>query len=114
MNKLILSILSLFALCFTSLGQIQISGGGTGTLTFTVLQDIGFKIGSGDAWGYIWGVRIPNSLSAADTYNSGASLLAGSGPGGVSLVGPGGFVIVGAVSPSVTHTTIAAEYGLLS
>jgi hypothetical protein len=86
MKKIILSsTVAVLALNFASFGQIQITGGGTNNVIISVLQDITFKINPGaEAWGYIWGVNIPNSLSTADGYASDATLISGSG--GVSLV----------------------------
>lgn len=84
MKKTIFSTVALLALNFAAFGQIQISGGGTNNLIISVLEDITFKINPGaEAWGYIWGVNIPNSLTSADGYSHDATLISGSG--GVSL-----------------------------
>ena len=91
MNKIVPTIFSLLTLCGVSLGQIQISGGGTGNLVFTVLQDISFQIDSDEAWGYIWGVKIDNSLTSGDGYQTRGTLVSGTGPGGVLLGGTSPF-----------------------
>ena len=116
MKKIVPVIFSLLALCGMSFGQIQISGGGTNKIVFTVLQDIAFKIDSGEAWGYIWGVKIDNTLTAADGYQSGATLLSGTGPGGALLGGtaPYGYNFAlsanGTVNPVITGTYIGTVY----
>ena len=99
MKKIIISsTFAVLALNFASFGQIQISGGGTNNVIISVLQDITFKVNPGaQAWGYIWGVNIPNSLSSADGFASDATLISGSG--GVSLVST--------ANASVTTTTLA-------
>lgn len=99
MKKIIISsTFAVLALNFASFGQIQISGGGTNNVIISVLQDITFKVNPGaQAWGYIWGVNIPNSLSSADAYGSDATLISGSG----------GVTLVSAANASVTTTTLA-------
>lgn len=84
MKKLISATVALLALNLASFGQIQISGGGgTNKVTISVLQDITFKVNTGaEAWGYIWGVKIPDIVSSADGVNGTPTLL--SGLGGVS------------------------------
>jgi len=88
MKKILPIICSLTLFSGVSFGQIQISGGGTNNIVFTVMRDIVFKIDSGEAWGYRWGVRVNNSLSSCDNKDAQASLLNGSGSmGAVSLGG---------------------------
>jgi len=96
------------AAVLASFGQIQLSGGGSGDVTISVLQDISFKINPGtEASGYIWGVKIPNSVSSADGYNIAAELLVpGSGIGGVTLGS--------SASASVVATTAPINYGTTS
>ena len=116
MKKIVPVIFSLLALCGVSFGQIQISGGGTNKIVFTVLQDIGFTVDSGEAWGYIWGIRLDNTLTAADGYQSGATLLSGTGSGGALLGGtaPYGWNFAsfsnGTVNPVITDTYIGTAY----
>ena len=92
MKKIVPTIFSLLTLCGVSFGQIQISGGGTSNLVFTVLQDISFQIDSDEAWGYIWGVKIDNSLTSGDGYQTQGTLVSGTGPGGVLLGGTSPFI----------------------
>ena len=110
------SIFSLLALNLTSFGQIQISGGGTDKLVFTVLQDITIRIDAGQAWGYIWGVKLNNSLTSADGIGTDAELVSGSGPGGVLLGGTAPQIwnyasnAYQTYSPSINSTLLATSY----
>jgi hypothetical protein len=114
MNKIVPAIFSLLTLCGVSFGQIQISGGGTGNLVFTVLQDISFQIDSGEAWGYVWGVKLNNSLTSADGYAIETTPVSGTGPGGVLLGGtaPYGYNFAsrsnGTVNPEIINSRIGS------
>ena len=116
MKKIIPITFSILALCGVSFGQIQISGGGTNKIVFTVLQDIGFTVDSGEAWGYIWAVKLDNSLTAADGYQSGATFLSGTGPGGALLGGTapygwnGASSSNGTVNPGIINTYIGTAF----
>jgi hypothetical protein len=104
MKKVTYSIFSFLVLNLASYGQIQISGGGSGNVTISVLQNIAFKMNPGsEAWGYIWGVKIPNSVSSADGWSIGADLVSGSGIGGVTLGS--------SANASVVATTAPINYG---
>jgi hypothetical protein len=92
MKKIVPTIFSLLTLCGVSFGQIQISGGGTNNLVFTVLQDISFQIDSDEAWGYTWGVKVADSLTSGDGYQTQGTLVSGTGPGGVLLGGTSPFI----------------------
>ena len=111
MKKIVPIIFSLLTLCGVSFGQIQISGGGTDNLVFTVLQDISFQIDSDEAWGYVWGVKLDNSLTSADGYAIEATPVSGTGPGGVLLGGtpPYGWDN-GTVNPVINNSRIGTAY----